>query len=101
MEILHKNPYGDEIYTLRVDIAKYQNGQTAIKLFDVADGFPYATASLAIDGVLQPDEVAIKNYSENEGVLHSLISAKVVAKPHRFKNQGYVQVPICKLLITV
>lgn len=83
--------------TLSIKYANYCNGQNAILLHDANDGEPYAVASVAIDEPLQPDEVAIKNYSENEGILDTLLSARIVSKPHRFVSSGFVQIPICKM----
>lgn len=100
MIIEHKTPYGGETYRLSVSFTKYQNGQHAIQLSDMADGFPYATASVAMTNVdLESDDVAIKNWSENEGILESLIEAGIVSKPHSYIPSGYVNIPICKLLV--
>lgn len=96
--ITHKSPYGE--YQLSASFAKYANGQTAIKLFDVTDGMPFATATVCVeDNLLKADEVAIKDYSENEGILNSLIEADIVDHPHAFIQTGFVKIPICKLLI--
>jgi hypothetical protein len=95
--IKHKSPYGD--YELIAQFAKYANGQTAIKLIDIADGFPFATATVCVeDDLLKEGEVAIKNYSENEGILESLIEAEVIDYPHAFIKSTHVEIPICKLL---
>ena len=45
------------------------------------------------------DEIIIKNYSENEGILDILIKANIISKPIRMVETGYVEVPVCKLLI--
>ncbi len=91
--------YG-ETYQLSLQFAKYANGQTAIKLWDLTDGFPFATATVCVeDDLLKEDEVAIKDYSENEGLLDALIEAEVVEPPHAFIQSGFVKIPICKLKI--
>ena len=98
MIVEHKSPYG-ETYRLSVQMSKYGNGQNAIKLFDMADGFPYATASICVsDSLLKEDEIAIKDYSENAGILDSLINAGVIEEPHAYIQSGHVMVPICKLI---
>lgn len=98
MKITHKSPYGD--YELVPSFGRYGNGQTAIKLIDSADGFPFATATVCVeDNLLKEDEVAIKNYSENEGILESLIDAGIIEHPHAFIQSSHVRIPICKLLI--
>ena len=87
----HKGKY------LCAQYSKYGNGQNAILLNYASNGQSYKVASVAIDQPLQSDEVAIKNYSENEGILKSLLKARIVAPPHRFVSSGFVQIPICKL----
>lgn len=52
---------------------------------------------------LNSEEVAIKDYAENQGVLYGLIAAGIIAKPHRFFTMQYpdhnLEVPICNLLV--
>jgi hypothetical protein len=96
--INHKTPYGD--YQLNLSFGKYNNGQTAIKLTDSTDGMPFATATVCVeDHLLKEGEVAIKDYSENAGILNSLIDADIVEHPHAFVQSGWVKIPICKLKI--
>lgn len=95
--INHKTSYGD--FELNLQFAKYQNGQTAIKLIDNQDGMPFATATLCVeDALLKEDEVAIKDYSENVGILQTLIDAEIVEEPHAFIQSNFVKIPICKLV---
>jgi hypothetical protein len=95
--IVKHEMYG-ETYKLSLQFAKYENGQTAIKLFDMSDGFPFATATVCVeDDLLKEGEVAIKDYSENTGILDALIEADVVESPHAFIQSGFVKIPICKL----
>ena len=63
-----------------VHLAQYLRSGTAIQLFH--DGEPYMTASSYIEG-LDRDEVAIKIYSENTGILEALIDANIIYPPHR------------------
>jgi len=101
MIIEHKTPFGGETYKLSVSFSKYKNGQNVIQLFDMADGFPYAMASVSLTSVdMDSDEVAIKNYSENEGILESVISAGIITNPHSFVPSGHVNIPICKIIKT-
>lgn len=46
---------------------------------------------------LGPDEVAIKDYSENAGMLDALIAQDVVLPPHDYFASGHVRIPICRL----
>jgi hypothetical protein len=59
---------------------------------------PFMTASVNVMNA-NPEEVAIKNYSENEGILDVLIANKIVSEPLRIVKQEFVEIPICKLLV--
>lgn len=59
---------------------------------------PYMTASINVEGT-DPDEIGIKDYSENEGLLAVLIHNKIVSQPIRKVRSGFVEIPICKLLV--
>lgn len=95
--LTHKNEYL-EAKNLEAVLDTYQNGGHAIRIFE-SDGGPWTTATTWVDG-LEPDEVAIKNYSENVGMLKMLLDAEIVAPPHRFHNSGWVTIPVCRLLKT-
>jgi hypothetical protein len=70
----------------------------AFSLFN-QDEEPFMVASVNLpDEKLENDEIAIKNYSENKGILEALIEAKIVSEPLRFVQSGFVSIPICKLL---
>ena len=86
----------DNDYEVQVQKAEYKNGGTALQLIDAGDGTPFATATLWVEG-LASDEVAIKNYSENLGMLTFLVTNKIVEQPHRQINNGFVNIPVCRL----
>ena len=71
------NFMGEELTPI---IGENVNGQTSIRLVD-QDGMPFMTASVAHDVNIADDEVIIKNYSENEGILEALIEAGIIEKP--------------------
>jgi hypothetical protein len=88
--ILYKDKYTD-------------NGRTALILLDEHD---YETVSVATVNVpearLEPSEVIIKNYSENEGMLEFLVREGIVqdtGKKVKTVKTGYVDTPVCKLLV--
>jgi hypothetical protein len=83
-------------YTCEIQVEKYMHGGTVIVLVDADDGSTIAVATVNIDG-LGPNEVAIKNYSENEGIYDILIDAKVIKPMHREVTQGFVTLPVCIL----
>jgi hypothetical protein len=88
--------YGGSRYTLQIRYGTYQEGNTSMQLIDCADGCPFATATVNLSG-LTKDEVAIKNYSENEGVLNFLLENEIIELPHRFVQSGFVNIPVCRL----
>ena len=86
-------------YKCIVQYAKYFNGRMAIQLIDFDDGSPIATASVNLPDVhMETDEIAIKDYNENKGVLDALVEAGIVSKPLRYESSGYVTIPICTVL---
>lgn len=85
-------------YQLSVSKRKHPNGQTRIDLIDVEDGCPFATATVSVEGsFFEEDEVFVKNYSENVGVLTFLVTNNIVHPPHRQISGGYVNIPVCRL----
>lgn len=79
----------------------YDNSRAvAIQAFD-EDGELYTRISVNLDGVGKPSAeyrtfpyVAIKNYSENEGITEWLIEKGIINKePVAVTSSGYVKVP--------
>jgi non-homologous end joining protein Ku len=73
----------------------------ALRLVDAEDGSPVATATICIPEIpIKSDEVIIKNYSENDGMVVALVRAKIIDHPHQtiklnqYGNVGY----LCKYL---
>ena len=98
MEIKYKSPYSDREELLTAQHGRYANGQRRLVLYSVEDGMPYMTASVALqDTQLEDDEIAIKDYSENEGILRALIRAGIVEPSHGSVRQGFVRIPICRI----
>ena len=83
-----------------VHIESYANKRKAICLTDAEDGSPIATASINVpDADIADDEVIVKDYSENKGMLDALVDAGVVSPPTGHVNSGFITAPVCKLLI--
>ena len=98
--VYNKIKHGD--YNLELELGIYHNGQVCLRLRDMEDKMPYATATVCVENdLLQKGEVAIKDYSENEGILNALIEADIVEPPHAFIQADYTKIPICKLIINV
>jgi len=80
---------------------QYGNQRIAIELIEVGTNEPIAVATVNLPNIpMKDNEIAIKDYSENETMLDVLISAGVVSKPIREVQTGYVTIPICELLIS-
>ncbi len=76
----------------------YEKRRRAIQLLDASDGSLVATATVNIpDSPLGEDEVFIKNWSENEGVLPSMIDAGYIEPAHSFATTGHVLTECCRL----
>ena len=87
-------------YKCNIVKEQYTNGRTALLLMDVDDNEHVATATVNLpDDDIPEKYVAIKDYSENEGMLNLLIEEKIVAQPVEHISSGFVSIPICKLLI--
>lgn len=97
-----KEPYTVQLngHTLAVCFRKYRDsGRTGIVLI-CEDGEPYATATMNVPEVnLAENEVLIKNYSENRGVLEALTEAGIIENTGRSAVSGFVTAPICRLLL--
>lgn len=88
--------FAGNTFTGNLQIEKYEvDGSIAITFNHPTKG-RFRVPSVWIPG-LAPDEVAIKNYSENEGILSQLIEMGIVLKPHRFQKSGWIDIPVCKL----
>ena len=83
-----------------LEFGEYQNnGRTAITLIDENDGSPITTATINMPNVsLNDDEVIIKDYSENEGILNALLINGVVELTGKSVDTGFVNCEICKLI---
>jgi hypothetical protein len=85
-----------------VEIIKkqYQNKRTALIAVNITTGEELCTCSVNIpEYPLDEEDIIIKDYSENEGVLDDLITKGIVSEPIDWITSGHVLVPICKLLI--
>lgn len=81
-----------------VQLGNYPNGRVSISLFDAEDGCPYAMASVNLPDVLLADnEVLIKDYSENEGILDFLLENNIVTLTDNGVQSGFVWIPVCIL----
>lgn len=78
-----------------------QSDRLALTLIDTMDGSPVGVATINVPETnLKPNEVVIKDYSENEGLLDVLVSAGIVIPTGRVITlpRG-TKAPICNVLI--
>lgn len=91
-------------WTCELEFRKYENQRTAIVLVGTGqfEGEQIAVASVNLpDEPMNEDEIAIKDYSGNVGMIDFLASAGVInPTPVRYIESGYVSIPVCKLLKT-
>ena len=96
-----KSPFTGEELSVMVNVRSYNNGRPALELLeeDMEYGLtPYATATVNLpDVLLQPNEVLIKDYAENEGILQFLVENNIVVPTQNGVQSGYVWVPVCIL----
>ena len=82
----------------RVKYERYKNGQTAIRLTNLVTGEPVVMATVAVDGQpLAKDQVVIKDYGENKGVMKALTDVGVIKPTGERINLGYEYGHICTL----
>jgi hypothetical protein len=88
-------------WACRVERASYGGtDRIALPLYAVEDGSPVAVATVNLPELaLGADQVVIKDYSENEGMLELLVASGVVSPPLREVQSGYVTLYVCQCLI--
>lgn len=85
---------------LEVKKMEYANGRIALQLFEVGDFEPYMVATVNLPELpLEEGEVFIKDYSENEGIFEALLRAGIIEFAGKMADNGYVKVPVCRVLI--
>ena len=83
---------------MHVQWGRYPNGRVAIQLMD--EEGPVATATVNVpEADLAADEVIVKDYAENAGVLDLLVLMGVATPTGRRIPVGYVEAPVARLLV--
>ena len=97
---LYNITLNDHTYNVFIKLNKYTNKRTQIQLLDAEDGSPVTTVTVNLpDEPMMEDEAAIKNYSENVGILTFLRDNDLITEVKRVVKSGYVNIPIVKLNI--
>ena len=82
-----------------IEKAKYGNGRPALILTDSHTGDQVAVATVNLPNESAgKNEVFIKNYSENEGMLVALQAAGIVRATGDFAVTDFALIPRCELL---
>lgn len=85
--------------TLTVSKRFYNTGAIALTITD-EQGFPYMTATVNLPNhPLDKNQTFIKNWSENEGILESLITHNIVKDTGKTVITGYVEANLVEVLI--
>lgn len=80
-----------------------KGGATALYLDDAETGQPVATATVNVPGAsdaLDPEEVLVKDYAENEGILKALVDAGIVEDTGRTVPVGYAAARVARIVKT-
>ena len=84
-------------YNVNLEYSRYtSNDSVAIILNDVETHDVITVCTVNLNELL-PNEIGIKDYSENEGMLDWLLENDIVTEPHRYIQSGWVLIPICYL----
>lgn len=86
------------IYNVWLEKNKYANGRTSLLLMDGEGQVACATVNMP-EHELQPNEVIIKTWSENEPMLDFLVRNRIVEDTGRDIVAGYATARVCKLLV--
>jgi len=82
--------------------AFYYNGNTALVLLDSTTHERVTVATVNLDGYpLGDNEVLIKDWSENNGLLDALIAAKVVEYTGTDCNTGFEAANLCRVIAEI
>lgn len=78
---------------------KYSNGRPRLQLLDAKDGYPVMVPTVNVpEARLDTNEVVIKNWSENEGILESLQDLGIIGPVKRSVQCGFCEGHIVDVL---
>lgn len=78
---------------------EYAGGRTALVLIDARDGEPVATVTVNLpDQPLGPNEVFVKDWNENDGMVAAMERAGVLRNTGQYVRTGHVVAPKCELI---
>lgn len=71
-----------------------------IDLFGILQGEKYPEQILRVNCLfegLSEGEIAVKDYSENAGLLDELLRLRIISKPSWYISSGFVRIPVCRV----
>ena len=79
----------NEVVTVELSFSRYSSGQLAIQIIEKETKCPYLTATVNVSEIkaLLPNQIIIKNYSENRGVIDFFVENGLINKEY---NSFYV-----------
>ena len=92
----YKTQFGDT-YQCKIVGGKYRNGGLALQLVDAETGEPISIATLCVSNLPDNSFIAVKDYSENRGMLDFLVENGIVDYVLYRIDNGFVDIPVCKL----
>ena len=94
--LIQDNRFGN-LRMVALSLGRYENGNLALQGF-LTDGEPWAKYSVNMGTPLPDDQIAIKDWSENEGVEDVLIYANIIeAEPICLLHNGFIEAPVYRL----
>lgn len=96
--LTHKNTFGGVYKNCFFTMGHYLDGKRpSLTLWSTEEG-PLAQVTVNIPEVKMPEDcVAIKDYSENEGMLKWLIENNLIKEVVKIISHNWVKIPIVKL----
>ena len=81
---------------------RYQatNGLALMLVSNDGIGEPVLTCTVCAPEIMEDldhDEVCIKDYSENEGIMEWLVESGICLPPERYFHNGFVRIPIARI----
>lgn len=95
------NCFGEE-FEVQLSWGRYQNGSLALQLVSPTHG-PIAKASSNVESLvdepLPEGVIAVKDYSENKGMLEFLQDNKIVGPIQTTIRAGHAELYVCAVLV--
>lgn len=93
-----RTAYSSRQYPVDVVKAEYEKGGIALIAVESKSGMEFATLTSWIPGIPE-GQVAIKNYSENEGFAQQLVDQGVVRLTGAQLYSGHAAFPLAEVLV--